>query len=300
MKGFLLKLLLFFAIMFIVDRTVGSMFSYFVEHSKGGYVGHHQYMSNELDKDILVFGSSRAIHHYDAKMIEDSIGSTCYNCGQDGNGAIFNYGQWLMIKERYQPKLIIYDVYPGFDLLEGDNHKYLGWLKLYYDRKGISDIFKTVDSTEQIKMLSKLYQYNNNPVEVFADYIYPIKQIDKYGFRPLPGELDPLQIKRETNEEEVYVFDPLKIEYIEKLVEDKGTADIVFVLSPCWYGMDLASVQPIIDICKRDDLLFLDYANDPKYVHQDVYFKDGLHLNAAGAEVFTQDLIVDINRHFHY
>lgn len=294
MKRFIVKILLLILLMFVVDRVGGLFFSYCVDHSKGGYVGHHQYISNELDKEVLVFGSSRAIHHYDAKMIEDSLKMTSYNCGQDGNGAIFNYGQWLMIRERYQPKLIIYDVYPGFDLLEGDNHKYLGWLKLYYNRKGISDIFDSIDSKEKYKMLSKLYQYNYNPVQIVADYIKPIKSVDSYGFRPLPGELDPLQIKNEDKEEKQYVFDELKIGYLEKFISDKGDANIIFVLSPCWYGMDLNSIKPVLDICEREGILFIDYANNPKYVHQDYYFKDGMHLNEIGASEFSKDLVKDI------
>ena len=294
MKRFIVKILLLILLIFVVDRVGGLFFSYCVDHSKGGYVGHYQYISNELDKEVLVFGSSRAIHHYDAKMIEDSLKMTCYNCGQDGNGAIFNYGQWLMIRERYQPKLIIYDIFPEFDLQEGDNHKYLGWLKLSYSRNGIPEIFDSVDSTERYKMLSKLYQYNYNPIQIIADYVHPIKKIDNYGFRPLPGEIDTLKIKKRHVGDVKYVFDDLKISYLERLIHDRDSSKIVFVLSPSWYGVDLRSMQPILDICHREDILLLDYANDPKYLYRDVFFRDGLHLNEYGAREFTKDLISDL------
>ena len=292
MKKFLIKVAIFFALMFVIDRAVGYAFCYFVEHAKGGYVGHHQYMSNEMQKDILIFGSSRAVHHYDAKLIEDSLRLSCYNCGQDGNGAIFNYGQWKLIKERYQPKMMIYDVYSVFDLEKDDNHKYLGWLKLYYDRPGIAEVFDDVDKTERIKMQSMLYRYNYNPLQFFADFVHPIYQMDKYGFLPEVGELDTMQIRKNLSiEGKVTAFDEQKLKAIERLVQERGDAMFVFVVSPCWYGMDTVSLKPIKEICQRENIRFLDFGNDSKYVHQNQYFKDGLHLNARGAEEFTNDLI---------
>ncbi len=292
MKEFVIKGAIFFAMMFVIDRVVGYAFSYFVEQTKGGYVGHHQYMSNEMQKDILIFGSSRAVHHYDAKLIEDSLGMTCYNCGQDGNGAIFNYGQWILIKERYQPKVIIYDVFASFDLQQDDNHKYLGWLKLYYDRSGIPEVFDEVDKTERIKMLSLMYRYNYNPLQFFADYIHPIYQVDPYGFLPEEGELDTMQIRKNRRVEGVvHEFDTQKIYAIEKLVKERGDARFIFVISPCWYGMDSESLKPIKEICQREKVKFYDFGNNPKYVRQNQYFKDGLHLNAKGAEEFSKDLL---------
>lgn len=64
--------------------------------------------------------------------------------------------------------------------------------------------------------------------------------------------------------------------------------------NPCWYGMDLNSIKPVLDICEREGVRFIDYANDPKYVHHDFYFKDGLHLNEIGASEFSKDLVKDI------
>ena len=119
MKRFVIKILVFLAIMFILDRGFGLAMKYLQDHAKGGYVGHHNYILHQANEDILIFGSSRAIHHYNPQIIEDSLGMSCYNCGQDGNGIVLFYGWWQMIKERYQPKMIVYDVNPSFDLLIG-------------------------------------------------------------------------------------------------------------------------------------------------------------------------------------
>ena len=41
-------------------------------------------------------------------------------------------------------------------------------------------------------------------------------------------------------------------------------------------------------------VIFIDFSNRPKYVHNNAYFIDGDHLNARGADEFTKDLIVEL------
>ena len=135
--------------MIVIDCVIGTMFSTLLAKAKGGNNARNNYINDYTTQDILIFGSSRAIHHYHPTIISDSTDMTCYNCGQDGNGVILNYGRLLMIGKRYKPKMIIYDVQNTFDLTAGeDNHKYLAWLKAYYDHEGVDNIFDSVDSTK--------------------------------------------------------------------------------------------------------------------------------------------------------
>ena len=131
MKKFLLKLALFFAALIVVDRALGMVFSYMGNHAKGGYIGHHKYVTDKTNEDILIFGSSRAIHHYNPQIITDSLGLTCYNCGQDGNGIVMQYGRWKMLSKHHLPKVIIYDIEPAFDMAVNDNSRYIDRLKPY-------------------------------------------------------------------------------------------------------------------------------------------------------------------------
>ena len=112
MKRFVIRLIVFLIIMFILDRGFGFTMAYLQNHAKGGYIGHHNYILNNSNEDVLIFGSSRAIHHYNPQVLLDSIGMSCYNCGQDGNGIVLFYGWWHLMKNRHQPKMIIYDVKP--------------------------------------------------------------------------------------------------------------------------------------------------------------------------------------------
>lgn len=297
MKKFLLKVGLFFLALIIVDRALGMVIAYMGEHAKGGYVGHHVYVTDKTNEDILVFGSSRAIHHYNPQIISDSLGMTCYNCGQEGNGIVLFYGLWQMIKEQHQPKMIIYDVSTGFDLYEGEsNQKYLGWLRMDYDRPGVKQIFTAIDPTEEYKMMSMLYRFNSKFMQNITDYVHPIFGIDGNGFLPLKGNMDKMKVKdKNLNSTSVRSVDRQKLDFINKLIDEMEGVELVFVASPMWYGANEEDYQPIREICNKRNISFLDFSNNEKYVHQNEWFKDGTHLNARGADEFTRDLISVIN-----
>ncbi len=296
MKKFLLKVGLFFLALIIVDRALGMVFAYMGEHAKGGYVGHHVYVTDKANEDILIFGSSRAFHHYNPQIISDSLGMTCYNCGQDGNGIVLFYGLWQMLKERYQPKMIIYDVSTSFDLYEGEsNQKYLGWLRMDYDRPGVKQVFSAVDPTEKYKMMSMLYRHNSKFMQNITDYVHPVFDIEDNGFLPLKGELNKMKIREKGDRTEERQVDSLKISFINKLIDESDGMEIVFVASPTWYEPSKSDYQPIRDLCEKRNVRFVDFSNREKYIHQDQWFKDGTHLNARGADEFTRDLISVIN-----
>ena len=292
MKQFVLKVLAFFAVIVIVDIAGGWGLKWLATHARGGFTLRDNYICDSLRTDILLSGSSKCVRHYNPQIISDSLGVSCYNSGQMGNGIILNYGRLKMINERQKPKLVIYDLYPGFDMLVGeDNHRYLTWLKGHYDRDGIADIFCSIDNTEKYKMISQLYRYNSRIIELVSDYLQPLSNLKSDGFSPLKGKLDRLKIRNRSQREHAYRFDDLKLEYLTKYIEEVGADHIVFVVSPSWYGMDSLQFVPVKEICEKKNIPFYDFSNSPKYVHNDELFKDGNHMNAVGAYEFTKDLV---------
>jgi hypothetical protein len=288
MKRFILKVGLFLLIIVLIDKGLGFAFSSLVTHAKGGDNGRNNYICNKTNEDILIFGSSRAIHHYNPTILGDSLHESCYNCGQDGNGIILNYGRLLMIEHRYHPQLIICDVTSSFDLLSDyDDHRYLGLLKPYYHREGISDIFKSVDSTERYKMQSGMYQYNSAFLQIIMDAVHPIQSLGIKGFRPLIGNID---YQPKIDKPSSFEYDSLKLNYFEKFIDEAKGAHLVFVLSPSYNAADSRTFEPIKKMCQQKGIPFLDYSQDKKYLHSRRYFKDAGHLNSEGADEFTKDI----------
>jgi len=286
MKQFLIKTGIFLLLVIIIDRGLGHALSYIVHKS--------------LD-DILVFGSSRAIHHYNAAMIRDSLGLSCYNCGQDGEGIILFYGWWQIIKQRYDPKVIIYEVTPAYDLSANDNAKHLGWLKGLYDNDVIKREFDDIDTKERYKMMSLLYRYNSRFHQIMIDYLHPIHNIT-LGYLPVNRELDPLRVKTKADEKkdnevgEEIKLDSLRLQYFNDMIQKAGNTKFVFVYSPTWYGSYDLSLDTIKNLARKYHFEFLDFSHDDKYVHHNEFFYDGSHMNARGADEFTKDLIKELRK----
>ena len=292
---FIRKVALFILLLIILDYSLGYTFKYMSAHARGGHVDRHNHIIDETDEDILVFGSSRAAHHYNPQIISNSLNMTCYNAGQDGNGIILFYGWWKLISQRYYPKLIVYDFMINFDLQKNDNHKYLGWLKELYDREPIPEIFETIDRTERVKMLSKIYRYNSKFAQIATEYLHPIYKVNGNGFLPLDGELDAMRIAKNKTEND-FIFDSLKINYLAKFIHEIGESQIIFVYSPTWNGLDSLWLQPIKELCAKNNIPFFDYSNDPEFVNNKNLFKDGSHLNAKGADIFTTKFVNDLKK----
>ena len=301
MRKFIVKISILFISLFIIDQVVGLIFKNWLDKVTTGYLGKENYICDHCNEDILIFGSSRAEYHYNAKLIEDSLGVTTYNCGASGYGIIQSYGRLCLLAERYHPKLIIMEITPEFDLVDyEDISKDLGGLKGHYDRNCIKDIFERVDPTEKFKMLSYFYRYNSNfvhnPVRLFKSTPFTKNALGNQGFRIMHKELDKMKVG-EKKEIEVFKLDELKLFYLKKFVETaRGFSQIVFVISPYWQGRNSEIFNSAKHLADSLSIPFLDYSNNPKYFHKDKFFADGVHLNARGADEFTKDLIIELRK----
>lgn len=289
MKRFFIHIFIFFALLFCLDKGFGYAFEYLQSHAVGGDTGRNNYICNETDEEVLVFGSSRAIHHYDSRIIEDSLGMSCYNCGNDGNGIVLLYGRYRMIAERYTPKVILYDVCTSFDLLAGDNHRYLDWLRPYYHREGIDSIFISVDRNERYKMLSSMYQYNSKILQLVSDNVAPMQE-DIKGYRPIRKTM-PYEPEA-AEENHVYEYDSLKLHYLEQLIKEcQGKTRLIFFASPLYHASDAVVYEPLKKLCEKYDVPFWNYYTDGEFVNTKDYFSDTSHLNETGATAYTKRIV---------
>lgn len=299
MRKFLFKIFIFIILLISFDIIWGLGFDYIESHIEIGGTGRNNYICNKVTDDIIILGSSRAENHYNAQMIEDSLGLSCYNCGQTGCGITLNYGRLLLIKERHTPKMVIYEITPEYDYLAGnDNHKSLTLLKNYCRKDGIDSIFHDYDRYGPYKLLSGLYRHNSSFLQNSITYFLNLSFGSGIkGFRPIDQEMDTLQVKKDYicyDSKQGYEYDPLKLKYFNRFLESTNDITTVLVISPMWYDMDDAVLDTIKSLCDERGILLLNYANSPKYNRNNDLFMNGTHLNAKGADEFTRDLIKDL------
>ena len=298
MKRYIINIIVFFAIVSLIDIGVGLIGDHMQFYAKGGDTR----KTNDLIKsdvhDIIVFGSSRANHHYDTPFLSDSLGIDVYNAGYDGNGVVLSYGLLSMILERYQPKLIIFDNEPCFDInvYAGDNgnKRYITPLKPYYRNNGVSKVIQGVSKEEYYKSFSGMMRYNTTIISKTMDYIGG-GTVANQGYVPMYGVYEGEQSTTEQKQASVDPFKLLCFENMLLLVKSKNVP-ILVVASPKYGEKNSKDLQPIKDLCAKYQVPFVDYYADEVFMRHKEWFNEPMHLNAGGARVFSEKLISDINR----
>lgn len=299
MKKYITRVLLFFVLVIFADIGVGILGDYMWTNSKGGYTKQSADFALNDIHDVLIFGSSRAKHHYDTPFLSDTLALNVYNAGADGSGIILATGLCELAISRYKPKLIIYDVTFSFDIIENpqdnNNVRYIKWLKPYYKSPAISSIIKDVKKEEWYKVHSGLIRYNSSLITMAQDYFIS-KELGNNGFEPMKGQLSELEVNMFSNKKEaIPSVDSLKLKYVEKFITLAQTnkIPIVFIKSPRLGAKDSDILQPVKDICSRYQVPFWDYRSNVLF-QKPYFFCDHSHLNAEGARVFSRAVVEEI------
>ncbi len=250
--------------MIALDIMIGYAAGYLIDHAKSGATFKNKYI---------------CVHHYDPRIIQDSLGMTCYNCAYDGCGSITAYGLLKILTEHYTPKVIIYDVQPSFDYLKADkdNSKYLGALKYFYDRDGIDSLFIKINPTEQWKMQSWMYRLNSTSIQLVSEFLMNRNE----SFQGFVPQNHPLE------------YDSLKMECFTRIInicKAKGIT-LIFAVSPCYQRTDDYMYDYAKRLAGENNIPFISHYCDTTINHNKDYFYDSVHMNEKGSTRFTKILV---------
>lgn len=294
MKKFIFTIVASLFVIVLIDIVFGFTCRNLSSHAKGGDTYSINYIANEANEDVIILGSSRAIHHYIPSILSDTLSLSAFNAGRDGNGIIAMYGRMLMLTSRYIPKVVIYEVTSSFDIEDNDNHKYLDVLKRNYNVKGVDEIFKTIDEKECIKMYSNLYRYNTSFIQMLSDNVHPMQTVAGGGYKPMYGKLkyEPKQSEKVENIE----WDFMKKFYFSKLIEvcNEKNIKLIFAISPFYGAPNVESYSPIIDFCKENKIPLLNHYCDSSFIQNKDLFADPSHLNDDGAKLYSKIIAGEI------
>lgn len=290
MKKYLLHILLFFGIVAVVDFGFGYACVWLQIHAKGGRMKSVRQTALVQNADIVIMGSSRAHHHYVPSIIADSLGVSVYNAGVDGNGIVLALGLYELMTERYTPKLIIYDVEPAFDIYvyaeDGNNTRYIGWLRPYLDNHEIKKIVCRVDPMERYKSISSMFRYNSKIVDLLKDQVV-VAGYRNDGYVELRGEMktEPNIVRKEKPGQ----LDTLKLNMLEEFVKRISASDtrLIMVASPQYGAISSDAFVPIKSICERYGIDFWDYYYFQEFQKKE-FFNEPMHLNDKGARTFSE------------
>ena len=254
------------------------------------------YQLNEHQSDLLILGASKAMHHYDVKMLEDSLHCTVYNMGCDGQNIHYQYMCLLKALENGPVKTVILDiaynqVSKKWEKPLYNYHKWFYWKNSY--AKEYLD--KVNGWWEPIFMYSACLQYNSNLVDCFRC----LRMNDKRGYKGYIAMPDNEKMYRndDVDNNESFEYSELLIDYLNKIVRICYEKNIRLIM--CQSPSRQANKQFDIfieDFAIENNLEYWNYKDINNISDRIEMFYDPNHLTGQGADLFTNIIITQIKK----
>jgi len=314
MKKFLVKVVLF-AIPLVFAAYLGDGFlSNALKKSKDDDLGvWNAIYAGNINSDVVVYGASRALDHFDPQIMEDSLKLPAYNLGMDGHNFWLEYLRHsIFLEHNRRPKIIVYSVDPSTlqkrsDLYDPD--QFLPYMLRDTLMQKFTSSYKGYDYFDYRLPLLRYYGREEVIFQAIGLSLHPERYAASPSNRPrgyrawdLKWNDDFEKAKKSLGEIRM-VPDSGSIRLFgDFLAECKAMGiTVVFVTTPEYVeGQKLVENRDAMlsffrDFSRQYGVPFLDYSND-SISYDKKYFFNSQHMNKTGSELFTKTLAHDLKK----
>jgi hypothetical protein len=302
------RILTFFCLIGIVAVILDLFFTCGLRRIQTSEFGSfNRVMSGQANADIVINGSSRAVAHYDPRIIHRITGQTAYNLGRNASQTDMQLAVLkAYLDHNMKPKIVVQnlDLFSFVVTRKGEVYDPGFYLPYLYDNNIYHALLRIDPNTWKWKYIP-LYGYAIEDMRFTwltglkgLLGIYP-KEDCFLGFNPRDvkwsGDFERFKAKNPQGVK--FATEKAGAEAMEALIrscQDRGI-QVILVYSPEYFEMQALETDRarIIDrfreISERFNVPFWDYSDSPICQRQE-YFQNSQHLNADGGEVFSSDL----------
>lgn len=300
LRHLLRRSLILFAILFIADRLIGAGLERLFFKQTHGDDAVTLYTLDSTREELLIFGSSRASHHYDSRVLQTELSMSVYNCGRDEMGLSYAAAVLPVVFQRYVPKYIILELLPielaarGKDLSEQNIAGVLLPFAPRFDAFWPTIAFAGKDQIYKAA-ISKIYPYNSLIGSMVQNTYTSFGHHSDKGYEPLYKTIDTTIYKHsiwETFERSSAPDAALERRFADLLdtVAARGT-QIIVVISPFYFPHRLEgnkSYEALKEISQMHGAGFMDFSADARFLLKPLLFNDDVHLNDSGARMYSR------------
>ncbi|MCK5691771.1 MAG: hypothetical protein KAI08_02950 [Bacteroidales bacterium] len=295
MKKFALRLLLFAAIFLIYDK----LFIIVARRSAEAEVDKRlEYLvRGEINKDIIIAGSSTGSRDILAARVEEETGHSIYNLCFPGSGVEFHeFVLNTLIEFNEAPRIVLLMVDDDVELI---NHPPLIFRKdRLYPLVQYPPIWKELARQENTApffssfiVLQRLTKYN---FDLRQKSFTPMDTVIACGSMPVSWKRDDLILEYGTGER-IYDIEkeiPEKVEAFKGIIETCHANNIrlVLVFPPIFQAHSLSFENRIRQLA-GEGVDYYVYNTENKNYRDEDYFNDETHLMRDGAMIFTDEII---------
>jgi hypothetical protein len=259
-----------------------------------------------INADILITGSSRALSHYDPRIIESTTGLPTFNLGLNGSQTDLQLAVLkTYLKHNRKPRIVLHNL-DAFSFVMTrevyDPAQYMPYL-------GENDIYDTLHHVNpkvwwKCKYLP-LYGYAVHDMRL--DWMlgplglvgWSPRQVFFQGFNPRVGRWteDFASFKAANPDGVSFEIQPAGVQVMRELIQvcQQNGIRLIFVYSPEYREMQAltrnraAIFNEFHELSQDYSVSLWDFSNWD-HAGEIEYFRNSQHLNAEGAELFSTDL----------
>lgn len=299
-KSFFRKALIVLLGLILADICLGQLLRHYYFRVRRGEQYRLTYTLDSTRADVLVMGSSRAVHQYIPTIISDSLHASCYNAGKDLQGIFYDLAVLKAITGRYHPRTIILDLTPIAFLPEEAALNELSVLLPYYrQHPELRPILNRRSRWEWLKTCSSLYCFNSLALPIIYNGMAAaddpgvingyIPRYDSLKHTPSPPFTIP-QLVEATDTGLAMAFRDII------LVARQNHCTPIVVVSPVYYPLPIGSstIRLAGELCTQWQVPFFDFTTSAGFHYRPDLFYDELHLNDRGAALFSRMLCSEL------
>lgn len=302
MKKHIIRILLFILLFFSIDLIIGQIGKKLYFKSNFPLYLKIRYTINNASEKILIYGSSRAQHHYIPANITRHTGLSCFNCGTGGQGLAFSYIQITEMLKRSKPDLVLLDISPNLMIDDNSLTKVKVLMPYYRSSETVKEIIDSSSEYENIKNISASYAYNSSIINILSGLFNP-DSIAARGYIPL-GETESqsswtlVADSNQLSKSQLKDFNQ-QFGYLKQIagICKASNVPLLIVISPI-YVISVSESQVIEKLstfAQSKSIHFADFSSAFSTPENQKFFHDNLHLNPLGAAAFSTKLGDAIN-----
>lgn len=300
-RVFLFRLTIFLFLLAALDFGVGKILRNFYFRQTSGPDYEANYAITKSREQLMIFGSSRARHHYYPPAFEKKLDLTSYNAGRNGNFILYSNAVLQSVLQRHTPDVVLLDIVKHEFEEYPPAYEHLSVLLPYYEQH--PEIRSTIlkrGKFERVKLLSRMYPFNSTLVSIAlgnTEYNKSREEIiDGYG--PLRRQMNTAAIEEENPG--TYTIDTALVNAYEQFIVSCKTKGVnLFVASSPYYNTIKNTDTSLViarQIAEKHGVPFFDFSQDTNYTKRSTDFYDKDHLNHEAATRFSEQVADSIRK----
>lgn len=297
-KNLLYKIFVFLLFIVVIDRISGWLVSDLALKYKFDR-RIELLINNQLEKDIIIIGSSKALNGIDPGIVEAITGKTCYNLGISGSNIEFHETILsLVLQTKKLPKTIIYNIDDPGTLIKFDDIMVYRKEELYpyVNNEYVNTIVgNKLDKSIWAMRISEVYHQNVNLIGAVKYIIrgkeipdYEINNVDINGANLMEGHQakheNMIFFERNLFYESENEYKPYKNAFLRIINKCKEKdINLILVFTPSFVSQTCGFKNRIIELTANKVPIY-DYSEEFKYNN---LFYNYEHLNKEGALKFS-------------